>query len=67
MLRRFPAFLSFDLELHTRPRAEFLRAMGVDPLVYGLGKGEKILNSQDLSIECGVFHCIFKSLEHFVF
>ena len=38
MLRRFPAFLSFDLELHTRPRAEFLRAMGVDPLVYGLGR-----------------------------
>ena len=37
MLRRFPAFLSFDLEMHTRPRAEFLRAMGIDPLVHGLG------------------------------
>jgi hypothetical protein len=37
MLRRFPAFLSFDLEVHTRPRAEFLRAMGMDPLVNGLG------------------------------
>jgi hypothetical protein len=37
MLRRFPAFFSFDLDLHTRPRAEFLRAMGMDPLVNGLG------------------------------
>jgi mTERF len=36
MLRRFPAFLSFDLEAHTRPRAEFLRAMGIDPLMNGL-------------------------------
>ena len=36
MLRKFPAFLSFDLERHIRPRAEFLRALGVDPLMNGL-------------------------------
>ena len=36
MLRRYPSFLSFDLEAHTRPRAEFLRALKIDPLVNGL-------------------------------
>jgi hypothetical protein len=36
MLRRFPSFLSFDLEEHIRPRAEFLRAMKIDPLQNGL-------------------------------
>jgi mTERF len=36
MLRRFPSFLSFDLEEHTRPRAEFLRALKIDPLINGL-------------------------------
>ena len=36
MLRRFPSFLSFDLEAHTRPRAEFLRALKIDPLINGL-------------------------------
>jgi hypothetical protein len=36
MLRRFPSFLSFDLEAHTRPRAEFLRALKIDPLMNGL-------------------------------
>lgn len=36
MLRRFPSFLSFDLEGHTRPRAEFLRALKIDPLINGL-------------------------------
>jgi hypothetical protein len=36
MLRRFPSFLSFDLESHIRPRAEFLRAMKIDPLINGL-------------------------------
>jgi hypothetical protein len=36
MLRRFPMYLSFDLELHIRPRAEFLRAMGVEPLKNGI-------------------------------
>ena len=36
MLRRFPSYLSFDLEAHTRPRAEFLRALKVDPLINGL-------------------------------
>lgn len=36
MLRRFPSFLSFDLESHIRPRAEFLRALKIDPLINGL-------------------------------
>lgn len=36
MLRRFPSFLSYDLEEHIRPRAEFLRALKVDPLMNGL-------------------------------
>ena len=36
MLRRFPSFLSYDLEAHTRPRAEFLRALKIDPLINGL-------------------------------
>jgi len=36
MLRRCPSFLSFDLEGHTRPRAEFLRALKIDPLINGL-------------------------------
>eukprot|EP00596_Hydrurales_sp_CCMP1899_P008451 CAMPEP_0119041926 /NCGR_PEP_ID=MMETSP1177-20130426/14213_1 /TAXON_ID=2985 /ORGANISM="Ochromonas sp, Strain CCMP1899" /LENGTH=640 /DNA_ID=CAMNT_0007008357 /DNA_START=219 /DNA_END=2141 /DNA_ORIENTATION=- len=36
MLRRFPSFLSYDLESHIRPRAEFLRAMKIDPLINGL-------------------------------
>lgn len=35
-LRRFPSFLSYDLEAHTRPRAEFLRALKIDPLINGL-------------------------------
>ena len=37
MLRRYPAFLSFDLDTHTRPRAEFLRALSIDPLINGVG------------------------------
>lgn len=36
MLRRYPSFLSFDLEEHIRPRAEFLRALKIDPLINGL-------------------------------
>jgi hypothetical protein len=36
MLKRYPLYLSFDLDAHIRPRAEFLRALGVDPLVNGL-------------------------------
>ena len=36
MLRRYPSFLSYDLEAHTRPRAEFLRALKIDPLINGL-------------------------------
>lgn len=36
MIKRFPAVFSFDLETHIRPRAEFLRALGVDPLTNGL-------------------------------
>lgn len=36
MLRRAPSFLSFDLESHIRPRAEFLRALKIDPLINGL-------------------------------
>jgi hypothetical protein len=36
MIRKFPAFFSFDLDTHIRPRAEFLRALGVDPLMNGL-------------------------------
>lgn len=35
-LRQCPAFLSFDLDKHTRPRAEFLRALGYQPLYQGL-------------------------------
>lgn len=36
MVKKFPAFFSFDLDTHIRPRAEFLRALGIDPLGNGL-------------------------------
>lgn len=36
MIRKFPAYFSFDLETHTRPRAEFFRALNLDPLMNGL-------------------------------
>jgi len=36
MLRQFPAYLSFSVQSHVRPRAEFLRAIGIDPLFNGL-------------------------------
>jgi hypothetical protein len=36
MLRRFPSYLSFDLDTYVRPRAEFLRALSLDPLFNGL-------------------------------
>lgn len=36
MIRKFPSFFSYDLDTHIRPRAEFLRALGLDPLLNGL-------------------------------
>ena len=53
LLKRTPSYLSFDLDSHIRPRAEFLRAAGVDPLVYGLGH---LLNAQpaELSATAGL-------------
>lgn len=36
MIRKFPAYFSFDLESHIRPRAEFMRALNLDPLMNGL-------------------------------
>ena len=36
MLRKWPTYLSYDLDEETRPRAEFLRACGFQPLFKGL-------------------------------
>lgn len=36
MLKRYPSYFSFDLDTHIRPRTEFLRAVGLDPLINGL-------------------------------
>eukprot|EP00601_Ochromonadales_sp_CCMP2298_P023863 CAMPEP_0173288148 /NCGR_PEP_ID=MMETSP1143-20121109/10243_1 /TAXON_ID=483371 /ORGANISM="non described non described, Strain CCMP2298" /LENGTH=276 /DNA_ID=CAMNT_0014226855 /DNA_START=190 /DNA_END=1020 /DNA_ORIENTATION=- len=44
MLKRCPAFLSYDLETHIIPRAEFVRALNKDPLSYGLSF---LINSKD--------------------
>ena len=56
MLRRFPSFLSFDLEEHTRPRAEFLRALKIDPLMNGLAflvsaPAKEIANTAGVRVE----------------
>lgn len=36
ILRQFPSYLAYDLNSLIRPRAEFARAIEVDPLQYGL-------------------------------
>lgn len=36
MLRNVPQYLLYDLNLYIRPRSEFLRAMGIEPLFRGL-------------------------------
>lgn len=36
LLKKFPAYLSFDLDEHIRLRAEFLQAVGFAPLEFGL-------------------------------
>ena len=36
MLRRYPAYLSHDLEEHIKPRAEFLKAFNRSPAILGL-------------------------------
>jgi len=35
-LRRFPAYLSYNLEEHIKPRSEFLRTFNVNPIQFGL-------------------------------
>lgn len=58
MLKRYPLYLSFDLDAHIRPRTEFLRALGVDPLVNGL---HFLVNSPpaDLSQAAGLAPDVF--------
>jgi hypothetical protein len=36
MLRKYPIILTHDLDLHIRPRAEFLLAFKRDPVMLGL-------------------------------
>lgn len=36
MLRRYPAYLSYDLEEYIKPRAEFLKAFNKSPAALGL-------------------------------
>lgn len=58
MLKKFPAYFSFELDTHIRPRAEFLRAVGVDPLINGL---PFLVNAQpmDLSYTAGMQADVF--------
>lgn len=58
MLKKFPAYFSFDLDTHIRPRAEFLRALGLDPLINGL---PFLVNAQsvDLSYTAGMQADVF--------
>lgn len=58
MLKKFPAYFSFELDTHIRPRAEFLRAVGVDPLLNGL---PFLVNAQpvDLSYTAGMQADVF--------
>lgn len=36
MLRKFPGYLTYDLDDHIKPRAEFLRAFNINPMIKGL-------------------------------
>ena len=51
MLARCPSFLVYDLDRHTRPRAEFLIAFGIDPLARGLSF---LVSSSDEEIAAAV-------------
>lgn len=44
VLKRCPVYLCYDLDKHIIPRAEFVRALGKDPLMYGLSF---LINSKD--------------------
>jgi len=58
MAKKFPVYFSFDLDTHIRPRAEFLRAVGLDPLINGL---PFLVNAQpvDLSYTAGMQADVF--------